>query len=173
MSGSGRLDSQKLRVYTPFMNKPSRTPERGKLNDPQNCVCFNLRKAARAVTQVYDDILRPTGLRVTQLSLLQVLQIAGKVSVSQLAELAVMDRTTLARNLDLLEGEGLVRIQPGQEDARVREVTLTEAAKKKLAAALPYWEKAQAQVTQRLGRGRSDQLLSDLFATVAAAEPEN
>lgn len=155
------------------MNKPSRTPERGRLDDPRNCVCFNLRKAARAVTQVYDEILRPTGLRATQHSLLQVLQIAGTVSVSQLAELAVMDRTTLARNLDLLEREGLVRIKPGEEDARVREVTLTEAAKKKLAAALPYWEKAQAQVTQRLGKGRSDQLLSDLFATVAAAEPEH
>jgi DNA-binding MarR family transcriptional regulator len=155
------------------MNKPSRTPQPGRLDDPRNCVCFNLRKAARAVTQVYDDILRPTGLRATQHSLLYVIQLSGTVSISTLAERAVMDRTTLARNLDLLEREGLVRIQPGEEDARVREVTLTEAAKKKLAAALPYWEKAQAQVTQRLGRGRSDQLLSDLFATVAAAEPEN
>ena len=154
------------------MTKPSRTPERGKLDDPQNCVCFNLRKAARAVTQVYDDVLRPTGLRATQHSLLTVIQLSGKVSISTLADRAVMDRTTLARNLDLLEREGLVRIQPGEEDARVREVILTEAARKKLAAAFPYWEKAQAQVTQRLGKGRSDQLLSDLFATVAAAEPE-
>jgi DNA-binding MarR family transcriptional regulator len=155
------------------MNKPSRAPERGKLDDPRNCVCFNLRKAARAVTQVYDDILRPTGLRATQHSLLTVIQLSGTVSISTLAERAVMDRTTLARNLELLEREGLVRIQPGEADARVRQVTLTEAAKKKLAAALPYWEKAQAQVTHRLGKGRSDQLLSDLFATVAAAEPEN
>jgi DNA-binding MarR family transcriptional regulator len=155
------------------MTPTTMAPDRSKLNDPRNCVCFNLRKAARAVTQVYDEILRPTGLRATQHSLLQVLQIAGTMSVSQLAELAVMDRTTLARNLDLLQRERLVRIQPGAEDARVREVTLTPAAKKKLAAALPYWEKAQAQVTGRLGRGRSDQLLSDLFATIAAAEPEN
>lgn len=167
------MTTRKLRVYTPIISKTSNSPERGKLDDPRNCVCFNLRKAARAVTQVYDDILRPTGLRVTQLSLLQALQIAGTVSVSQLAELAVMDRTTLARNLDLLEREGLVRIQQGEEDARVREVTLTQAAKKKLASALPYWEKAQARVTEKLGKGRSDQLLSDLFATVAAAEPEN
>jgi DNA-binding MarR family transcriptional regulator len=167
------LTGVKLRVYTPIMDKPSRIPQPGKLDDPRNCVCFNLRKAARAVTQVYDEILRPTGLRATQHSLLQVLQLAGTMSVSQLAELAVMDRTTLARNLDLLEREGLVRIRPGAEDARVREVTLTPAAKKKLAAALPYWEKAQAQVTGKLGTGRSDQLLSDLFATVAAAEPGN
>jgi DNA-binding MarR family transcriptional regulator len=155
------------------MSKPSRPPERGKLDDPRNCVCFNLRKAARAVTQVYDDVLRPTGLRATQHSLLHVIRLFGTVSISALAERAVMDRTTLARNLDLLEREGLVRIQSGEQDARVREVTLTEAAKKKLAAALPYWEKAQAQVTEKLGKGRSDQLLSDLFATVAATESEN
>jgi DNA-binding MarR family transcriptional regulator len=153
------------------MNKPHHAPEPGKLDDPRNCVCFNLRKAARAVTQVYDDILRPTGLRATQHSLLYVIQLSGTVSVSTLAERAVMDRTTLARNLDLLEREGLVRIQAGAEDARVREVSLTPAAKKKLAAALPYWEKAQAQVTGKLGTGRSGQLLSDLVATVAAAEP--
>jgi DNA-binding MarR family transcriptional regulator len=154
------------------MNTSRRDPEQSKLSDPRNCVCFNLRKAARAVTQVYDDMLRPTGLRVTQLSLLQVLQIAGTVSVSKLAELAVMDRTTLARNLDLLARERLVRIQAGT-DARVREVTLTDAARKRLAAAQPYWEKAQAEVTTRLGVGRSDRLLSDLSATVTAAQSEN
>jgi DNA-binding MarR family transcriptional regulator len=135
-------------------------------------MCFSLRKAARAVTQVYDEILRPTGLRATQHALLRVLQISGTLSVSNLAELAVMDRTTLARNLDLLERERLVRVQPGA-DARVREVTLTDAAHKKLAAALPYWEKAQAQVTSNLGAGRSDRLLSDLSATVSAAQPES
>jgi DNA-binding MarR family transcriptional regulator len=133
-------------------------------------MCLNLRMAARAVTQVYDDVLRPTGLRVTQLSLLQMLQIAGTVSVSRLAELAVTDRTTLARNLDLLKRERLVRIQPGA-DARVREVSLTDAALKKLEKALPYWEKAQAEVTKRLGEVRSDRLLSDLSAAVSAAQP--
>lgn len=146
------------------------TPERGRLSDPRNCMCFNLRKAARAVTQIYDEVLRPTGLRSTQHSLLRVLEIAGTVSVSKLADLAVMDRTTLARNLDLLERERLVRIQPGK-DARVREVTLTDAAQKRLAAALPYWEKAQAQVTSKLGAGRSDRLLTDLSATISAAQP--
>jgi DNA-binding MarR family transcriptional regulator len=135
-------------------------------------VCFNLRKAARAVTQAYDEALQPTGLRTTQHSLLQVLEIAGTVSVGRLAELAVMDRTTLARNLDLLERERLVRIRPGA-DARVREVSLTDAAHQRLAAALPYWEKAQARLTGKLGAGLSKQLLSDLTAAVAAAQPES
>ena len=151
------------------MTKLSSAPLRGQLDDPRNCVCFNLRKATRAVTQVYDDALRPTGLRATQHSLLTVLDLAGTVSITDLAELAVMDRTTLARNLDLLEQEGLVRIRSGKDDARVREVTLTPAAKKKLAAALPYWEKAQARMTEKLGKGRSEQLLSELSAATTAA----
>jgi DNA-binding MarR family transcriptional regulator len=135
----------------------------------QRCTCFNLRKAARAVTQLYDEHMRPTGLRATQFSLLMVVLGARKVSMSDLAELAVLDRTTLKRNLELLEREGLVRIQPG-EDARVREVSLTAAAQKKLASALPYWTRAQHQVTRKLGQTRSDQLLSNLSAAVGAAQ---
>jgi DNA-binding MarR family transcriptional regulator len=150
----------------------SNTAERGRLTDPRNCMCHNLRQAARAITQAYDEALRPTGLRATQHSLLRVLEITGPVSVSTLAVRAVMDRTTLARNLDLLEREGLVRIQSG-EDARVREVSLTAAAHKRLAAALPFWKQAQAQLTSRLGPARSVRLLSDLTAAVSAVQPES
>jgi DNA-binding MarR family transcriptional regulator len=137
----------------------------------RKCTCFNLRKATRAVTQLYDDFLRPTGLRVTQFSLLTVLREAGKLRITDLAELAVMDRTTLKRNLELLQREGLVRIHAG-EDARVREVSLTLAAERKLSAALPYWAKAQAHVTGNLGQTRSDQLLSHLSAAIRAANVE-
>jgi DNA-binding MarR family transcriptional regulator len=154
------------------MRKTSIAPVGVRLDELRNCVCFNLRQAARAVTQVYDEVLRPTGLRATQHSLLRVIEAVETVSVSNLAEMAVMDRTTLARNLELLKREGLVRIQPG-EDARVREVTLTDGAHKRLAAALPYWAKAQAQVTEKLGQTRSERLLSDLSAAVAAAQPES
>ena len=75
-----------------------------------DCTCFNLRKAARAVTQYYDDALRPSGLRVTQFSLLSVIKQFGTVNIGTLADEAVMDRTTLTRNLKLLEQEGLVTI---------------------------------------------------------------
>jgi DNA-binding MarR family transcriptional regulator len=136
----------------------------------QKCTCFTLRKAARAVTQVYDEILRPTGLRSTQFSLLMVVRGSRKVSMTDLADRAVMDRTTLKRNLELLEKEGLVRIQSGA-DARVREVTLTPAAEKKLAEALPYWIKAHTRVMDKLGEGRSGRLLNDLSAAIAAAQP--
>jgi DNA-binding MarR family transcriptional regulator len=83
-----------------------------------------------------------------------------------------MDRTTLKRNLELLEREGLVKIQAG-EDARVREVTLTPAAQKKLVVALPYWAKAQAHVTNKLGQVRTDRLLTDLTAAITAVQPDS
>jgi DNA-binding MarR family transcriptional regulator len=133
------------------------------------CTCSNLRKAARAVTQMYDEFLRPSGLRATQFSLLMLVRGRGPIRITDLAEKAVMDRTTLKRNLELLEREGLVRIEPG-EDARVREVSVTPAAEARLARALPLWQRAQAHVTGQLGKGRTERLLSDLSAAVATAE---
>ncbi len=149
---------------------PRPAGHRPTLSDARNCTCFTLRKAARAVTQLYDDLLRPTGLRVTQFSLLVVIHAAGKVTISDLADLAVMDRTTLKRNLELLQKEGLVRIRPGQ-DARVREVTLTAAARQKISLALPYWGKAQARMAAELGPARSERFQADLSAAVSAAQP--
>jgi DNA-binding MarR family transcriptional regulator len=147
------------------------TTTRPKTAALQDCTCFTLRKAARAVTHLYDEFLRPANLRATQFSLLGVLAQAGTVSITELAEMVVMDRTTLKRNLELLERDGLVRIRPGS-DARVREVSLTQPARDRLRAALPYWEQAQAHVTSRLGAARTNRLLSDLSAAVAAAHAE-
>ena len=134
------------------------------------CTCFNLRKASRAVTQMYDEFLRPSGLRATQFSLLMLIRGMGPIRITELAEEAVMDRTTLKRNVELLEREGLVRIEAG-EDARVREVSLTAAAGERLAEALPLWQRAQAHVTGALGQGRADRLLADLSAAIDTTEP--
>src|SRR5712691_742929 len=117
------------------------------------CACFNLRKASRAVTQLYDELLRPTGLRITQFTLLTLVSGFGTVSVTRLANAAVMDYTTLVRNLKLLEREGLVRSRATQ-DRRVREVSLTDRGRRALAPALPLWEKAQARVAKQLGPRR-------------------
>lgn len=144
-------------------------PERVKAAELASCTCFNLRKATRAVTQVYDDIMRPSGLRVTQFNLLSVIWIMQTVTITRLSEEAVIDRTTLARNLDLLKQQGLVRIEAG-EDARVREVSLTTAGYDSVTAAFPYWKKAQAVVTKNLGAGRVDRLLADLSAAVTATQ---
>lgn len=130
------------------------------------CACFNVRKAARAITQLYDDVLRPSGLRVTQFSILAVTRRLGPVTVTRLAEETVTDRTTLTRNLKVLSQQKLVRIVPG-DDRREREVSLTDRGRAALAQAYPMWKDVQAQVAQRLGRERFRRLLSDLRTTVA------
>ena len=134
--------------------------------DPaSSCLCFYVRKSARAITQLYDDALRPTGLRATQFTLLFATRKLGPVTVNCLAETLVMDRTTLTRNLRPLEKEGLVQVLPGG-DRREREITLTAAGQATLSQALPVWRRVQAQVRHRLGPSRVSRLLKELARTV-------
>ncbi len=133
-----------------------------------NCTCFGLRKAARAVTQLYDAALEPSGLRATQFSLLASLRIGGPLTISRLAEAMVMDRTTLTRNLRPLERQGLVAVAPGR-DRRTRRVRLTARGRTRFTQAFPLWQRVQAKMTRGLGAARRKQLLSDLDMAVAAA----
>ena len=89
-----------------------------------NLRLLKVRKAARAVTKLYEEVLRPIGLRATQFSLLMATRVMGPVTVVKLAQVTVMDRTTLTRNLQILEKRGLIAIKPG-EDRREREINLT------------------------------------------------
>jgi DNA-binding MarR family transcriptional regulator len=131
------------------------------------CACFNVRKAARAVTQLYDEILRPSGLRTTQFTLLMLLRGHGALRMSDLADRAMTDRTTLTRNLAVLRQGRLVRVRPG-EDARVRAVELTEKGEDAVDAAFPLWEQAQASLTRGLGRDGLTRLLAELSAVTQA-----
>jgi DNA-binding MarR family transcriptional regulator len=133
-----------------------------------NCACFNFRKASRAVTQLFDDALQPTGLRSTQLVILIAAAVFEGVSVSRLAKELVMDRSTLTRNLRPLERRGLILLESGK-DERTRLVRLTPAGQTNLAAALPVWERAQLQFQEKLGDERWKQLLASLGATVEVA----
>ena len=143
--------------------------DRRTLAQATRCACFSLRKAARAVTQRYDDALRPAGLRTTQFSLLALLRLAGPVPMTRLAQEAVMDRTTLARNLEVLQRSGLVRVLPGA-DARVREVGITRTGITRLEEAFPHWQRAQRSMARSLGVRRMDRMLADLSTAVAAAD---
>jgi DNA-binding MarR family transcriptional regulator len=125
------------------------------------CTCGRLRRAARTLTQLYDDTMAPAGLRVTQFSLLRTLSRTGSMRISELATAQLLDRTALSRNLDPLVERGLVKIAPGN-DARTREVELTVAGKRALRAAMPYWERAQKQVARQLGGAKLDALIATL-----------
>jgi DNA-binding MarR family transcriptional regulator len=125
------------------------------------CTCGRLRRAARALTQLYDDAMAPAGLRVTQFSLLRTLSRVGSMRISELATAQLLDRTALSRNLDPLVERGLVKVAPG-DDARTREVALTRAGKSALRTAMPYWERAQKQVARQLGGAKLDALIATL-----------
>lgn len=125
------------------------------------CTSFNLRKAARAVTQFYDDALRECGLKSTQFSLLAAASVSGSMPISRLAEEMAMDRTTLTRNLKPLENEGLLRVEAGS-DKRVRNVTVTPEGEALLEKAAPLWRKAQTQMIDKLGDERWGDLLRQL-----------
>jgi DNA-binding MarR family transcriptional regulator len=125
------------------------------------CACFNVRKTARLITQLYDESLRPTGLRVTQFSILMATRGLELATLTRLAEVMAMDRTTLTRNVRPLERQGLIKITPG-DDRRERQVSLTPRGHHTLAQALPVWERVQARVTQAFGPERLQRLFTEL-----------
>ena len=133
------------------------------------CVCFNLRKATRSITHIYDAALRASGLRATQFTVLNVVQRLGQAGVTNIAAVAVLDRTTLTRSLALLERDGLVRVVPS-DDARERLYALTPRGARTIEQALARWETAQSRVVARLGPARVRRLLDDLSDVVQAAQ---
>ncbi|WP_068965041.1 MarR family winged helix-turn-helix transcriptional regulator [Desulfosporosinus sp. BG] len=114
------------------------------------CHCLNIRRASRAVTQFYEKVLEPSGLKVTQYSLLRNLEWLESVNMSVLAKIMRIDRTTLNRNMKPLINAGLIAVNPG-EDSRSRQVILTEVGKTVLFNALELWSEAQASLEEYLG----------------------
>jgi DNA-binding MarR family transcriptional regulator len=115
------------------------------------CTCFKLRRLSRRVTAVYDRALAETGMRVTQYTLLVQLRRAEQISMSELAELLDMDRTTLTRNLKALIELRWVEVKPAKDDARVRLVRITDAGIAQLRSARAYWQRAQDEVKATIG----------------------
>jgi DNA-binding MarR family transcriptional regulator len=128
-----------------------------------------MRRAAHAITQLYDTMLAPTGLKITQLSLLRAVARHESVSITALADAVYLDRTTLGRNLHVLERDGLVALTPGT-DQRERVVHLTDQGRAALEAAAPLWEQAQQTISETLG---AEQIatLTALLSKVAAVTP--
>src|SRR6202521_496690 len=117
------------------------------------CMCASFRRASRALTQLYDEALRPVGLRATQFTILQTLSLAGEVSQGGLAQILAMDSTTLTRTLRIMGREGWIAERRG-EDRRERLLRVAKAGRHQFSRALPSWEKAQAQLGRQLGDKR-------------------
>lgn len=160
-----QLTSERWVYILSIRMDPSEVKERAKLNS-QACACANVRKAARAVTRLYDEELRPSGLRITQFGILGATLAHEPVTVTRLAEETVTDRTTLTRNLRLLEDHGYISVCEGS-DRREREVSLTPAGREALRNAYPYWKQAQERVVRELGQEQWESLRAGLSAVVA------
>ena len=142
----------------------------------RGCTCFRLRRLTRRVTAVYNRALAPTGMRVTQYSLLSNLRHSGPLPLSMLAESLDMDRTTLSRNLRPLTDAGWVAITGSADDARVRLVAITGEGEAHLQAARAHWKRAQEEVNATIGAdelGRLHEMLDryvPLFRPAAGGE---
>jgi DNA-binding MarR family transcriptional regulator len=114
------------------------------------CMCGSFRRTSRALTQLYETALRPLGLRATQLSILQVLSLAGEVSQGQLGGMLAMDSTSLTRTLAIMVRQGWIVERPGK-DRRERWLCLSRGGEAQLRRALPVWEKVQSHLRRQLG----------------------
>jgi DNA-binding MarR family transcriptional regulator len=127
--------------------KPRTGEDRGPLSP---CVCSTLRMVSRAVTQLYDDILRPSGLRVTQFSILATIARRGAANLRELEASLAIDQTTLTRSLGLLERDGVIE-RASHPDGRIKAMRLTAKGRRALEVARPLWVRAQDKVLRELG----------------------
>jgi DNA-binding MarR family transcriptional regulator len=136
---------------------------------PEFCTCLAIRQAARHVSQYYDQHLAPSGLRITQFSILSKLKSGGPLTINRLAEVMVMDRTTLGRNILPLQRDGLIAVAQGTVDRRSKELRLTDVGLERLDKAWPYWAVAQAGFDAAFG-SREDSELRALMRAVTSTE---
>jgi DNA-binding MarR family transcriptional regulator len=139
------------------------------LHKPEDCNCFAVRSAARHVTQLYDQYLARVGLRTTQFSILAKLKRMGPLTINALARDMVMDRSTLGRNIQPLERDGLIAIEASASDRRAKVLRLTSSGEKRLHAALSAWSKAQERFEATFGGKRSADMRALMRAVVSHA----
>jgi DNA-binding MarR family transcriptional regulator len=134
---------------------------------PEDCNCLAVRQAARRITQFYDQLLAPSGLRTTQFSILAKLRRLGPMTINALAAEMVMDRTTLGRNILPLERDGLIAVEQGSRDRRSKELRVTEAGKARFRAGMKGWVQAQREFEKAFGAKRTADMRALLQAAAA------
>jgi DNA-binding MarR family transcriptional regulator len=134
-----------------------------------SCTCSELRRAARAVTLLYDNAFRSSGLLSTQLGVLHVIYKSDSIRISHLAKELGMDRTTLTRNLSVLQRQGFIKISSGK-DNRTR---ITNKGRTTIAKAIPLWNDVQNKVKEQMGETLWNELMVNLSQFVKVADQLN
>lgn len=128
------------------------------------CNCFAVRQAARHVTRLYERHLADANLTSAQFSILGALGEAGPMTMAELANALVMDRTTLLRAMQPLQRDDLLKSRASDEDPRLLVISLTAAGERKLKQAFPMWQKAQEEFEAEVGSREAAQLRRSLLA---------
>lgn len=134
----------------------------------EDCLCMNLRSAAQQLTRVYDSALTPAGITANQFSLMNLIRTGDEPTMKDLARASDLDRSTLGRNLRVLEKQSLIAMRVG-DDARTRVITLTREGRQALRVAAPLWQEIQDDLVDRLGKRKRShlrELLTELTARV-------
>ena len=126
------------------------------------CICTTLRQAAQQATDIYDRTMAPSGLKVTMYRLLAIIAQEDAPTITQLARRMGLDRSTLGRNVRVLERQGLLAETPGT-DERTRVLDITAPGQAALEAARPLWNQAQTEMRAALGKTDTDSLLQILM----------
>jgi DNA-binding MarR family transcriptional regulator len=143
---SAPLDRHQIRVYTYIMKTKF------------VCTCTTVRHAAQTLTEGYDRVLAPSGLKITQYLLLRsILNGETEKSITELAQFLGSDRSTIGRNLRVLARDGLVSSSVG-DDRREHVVRVTEKGRQAVACAYPLWQQAQKAVADALGQDQLEVL---------------
>jgi len=149
-------------VYAHIMAKAEQLVDLARCAEiAETCTNFSLRKVTRMIGAIYDDALRPSGLKGTQFNQLVALALLRTATVQKLAKILVVDRTSLTRSLVPLERDGLVQSLPSV-DGRERRLALTSFGYQRLREATRLWELAQRRVAKALGPTRTRELTESL-----------
>ncbi|MGA9423399.1 MAG: MarR family transcriptional regulator, partial [Rhodanobacteraceae bacterium] len=128
------------------------------IRETTQCLCLASRRAARTITRRFDRELRAHGLRATQFTLLSALHVAGPLPIGALAELLSSERTTVTRNLALVERHGFVTVRADPADARSRIAAITSKGSRALRGAMTTWRRVQSELTATIGTQTADRL---------------
>jgi len=137
----------------------------------ETCLCIDLRTAAQQLTQTYDEAMSSSGITVTQFSQLHLIQTLEGPTLKELSVASQLERSTLGRNIRVLEKLGLVMMKVG-EDARTRSIHLTKKGRSSFKQAIPLWQSVQQELLQRLGldgRDQLDEMIDRLTAPLSAS----
>ena len=152
-------------VYTLNMDKKN-IINKNDLMEAANCVGFNLRKTTRALTQYYDSIIKEAGITANQNTLLMIIYLMQPMNIQNLAEASGTERTTLARNLKVMERDELINIKKGS-DRREKVINISNKGENVLSKSFEMWRKAQHYLVDKIGEDKWKELRLELKEIVS------